>query len=385
MTEKRLHPFAALRVLRKTLVLYLVPLVNVLFERNWTALRAALRQDAVLFLLACGLSWVILHVSSWSLDDSTLCLHWKLLFRFDRAIRASSLAAVTIERPFYFRLAGASRVTLYPVGEPEQRTLTLCLNKADAQELADRLLPVRDPSLHKPAGGERAALGLLGANSLSTLALLYLAIRQTRQRPDSYALAFAQINFLAGLAARWLPAGAAWLLAFAGFLLGLSLIRSFVQTIHYEVWHTADQIGSRGGWLDRFECRVRTDQISFADVRISPAARLMKRRSLSRRGAVRRNCRYLFTVPATKPCSGSCFRSSGCRRTFWPAPNSEASSSLFRRASRLRSVPCSVSSPATPCPHSRSPCCSRRCFSGSCWRAASWATGARASGCGRAG
>ena len=26
MTEKRLHPFAALRVLRKTLVLYLVPL-----------------------------------------------------------------------------------------------------------------------------------------------------------------------------------------------------------------------------------------------------------------------------------------------------------------------------------------------------------------------
>ncbi len=277
MTEKRLHPFAALRVLRKTLVLYLVPLVNVLFERNWTALRAALRQDAVLFLLACGLSWVILHVSSWSLDDSTLCLHWKLLFRFDRAIRASSLAAVTIERPFYFRLAGASRVTLYPVGEPKQRTLTLCLNKADAQELADRLLPVRDPSLHKPAGGERAALGLLGANSLSTLALLYLAIRQTRQRPDSYALAFAQINFLAGLAARWLPAGAAWLLAFAGFLLGLSLIRSFVQTVHYEVWHTADQIGSRGGWLDRFECRVRTDQISFADVRISPAARLLRR------------------------------------------------------------------------------------------------------------
>ena len=32
MTEHRLHPFAALRVLRKTLVLYLVPLLRVLFE-----------------------------------------------------------------------------------------------------------------------------------------------------------------------------------------------------------------------------------------------------------------------------------------------------------------------------------------------------------------
>lgn len=39
MTEHRLHPFAALRVLRKTLVLYLVPLLRVLFERNWAALR----------------------------------------------------------------------------------------------------------------------------------------------------------------------------------------------------------------------------------------------------------------------------------------------------------------------------------------------------------
>ena len=52
---------------------------------------------------------------------------------------------------------------------------------------------------------------------------------------------------------------------------------SFAQTVHYTVWHTADQIGSRGGWLGHFECRVRTSEISFADVRISPAARLMKR------------------------------------------------------------------------------------------------------------
>ena len=278
MTEHRLHPFAALRVLRKTLVLYLVPLVNVLFERNWEALRAALRQDIVLFLLVCGVSWVILRASSWSLDENgTLCLHWKLLFRFDRTVRGASLAALTIERPFYFRLAGASRVTLYPMGEPKKRTLTLCLRRADAQHLADQLLPIEAPSLHRPKGGERAALGLLGANSLSTLALFLLAIRQTQQGPDRYELAFAQINFLAGLAARWLPTGAAWLLAFAGFLLGLSLIRSFVQTVHYEVWHTADQIGSSGGWLDRFEIRVKTAEISYADVRFSPFARLLRR------------------------------------------------------------------------------------------------------------
>lgn len=105
-----------------------------------------------------------------------------------------------------------------------------------------------------------------------------LAIRQTRQLPlDAETLAFAHLGHLAAFAARWLPAGAAWLLTLATALFGASLARSFAQAVHYEVWHTATQIGSRGGWIDRFECRVRSAQISYADVRVSPAARVLKR------------------------------------------------------------------------------------------------------------
>ena len=280
MNERRLHPFTVLRFLRKTLVVYLLPLVQVLFERNWTALHTALRQDALLFLLLCAVSWGILHVSSWSLDDTgAFHLHWRLGIRLDRALRGEMLAALTIDRPLLYRMAGASRLTLYPVGAAQKQTLSVCLPKADAEAVADQLMPLVKPALHRPAGGERAALGFLGANGLSTLALFVLAVRQTRDVPDWNPAVFAQIqvSFLARFAARWLPAGAAWLLAAAGFLLGASLMRSFAQTVHYTVWHTADQIGSRGGWLEHFECRVRTSEISFADVRISPAARLMKR------------------------------------------------------------------------------------------------------------
>ena len=43
--EKHFHPLAALHLLRKTLLVYLLPLVQVLFDRNWDALRAALRQE----------------------------------------------------------------------------------------------------------------------------------------------------------------------------------------------------------------------------------------------------------------------------------------------------------------------------------------------------
>ena len=47
--ERGFHPFAVLHMLRKTILLYLIPLVQVLFERNWEALWTALVQDAVLF------------------------------------------------------------------------------------------------------------------------------------------------------------------------------------------------------------------------------------------------------------------------------------------------------------------------------------------------
>ena len=35
MTERGFHPFAVLHFLRKTILLYLLPLLQVLFARNW--------------------------------------------------------------------------------------------------------------------------------------------------------------------------------------------------------------------------------------------------------------------------------------------------------------------------------------------------------------
>ena len=280
MTRQRhYHPLAALRFLRKAVVVCLLPLANALLEFSLNALLTALRQDAALLLFLCGASWVLLEASSWALDDAgVLRLRWAFAAKQERILRGEALAALTIERPLLFRLMGASRVVLYPVGQPAKRAVTLYLYKEDAQELADRLMPICDPVCHRPAGGERAAMVLLGANGLSTLALLYLAIRQSRPFPlTAEALALSRLNVLVRFAAHWLPAGAAWMLVLAGTLFGASLGRSFAQTIHYTVWHTADQLGSRGGWLSRFEFRVRSREVSYADVRFSPTARLMKR------------------------------------------------------------------------------------------------------------
>ena len=152
--EKHFHPLAALHLLRKTLLVYLLPLVQVLFARNWDALRAALRQDLVLLALISLVCWAVYYGGRWQVDaEGTVHVSWRLGVRLDRALRAEGLAALVLEQPLVYRLTGACRVVLYPVGQT--KTITLYLTRQQAETLADVLLPwdrllclTQDDTLH---------------------------------------------------------------------------------------------------------------------------------------------------------------------------------------------------------------------------------------------
>lgn len=208
--EKHFHPLAALHLLRKTLLVYLLPLVQVLFDRNWDALRAALRQELVLLFFISAVCWAVYYGGRWQVDaEGTVHVSWRLGVRLDRALRAEGLAALMLEQPLLYRLTGACRVVLYPVGQT--KTITLYLTRQQAEELADVLLPVTDPLWHAPKGGEKLAFTVLGANGLSTLILWWLAIHQTQSyAPDAQTAALAQLGQLAAFAAagcRWARRG----------------------------------------------------------------------------------------------------------------------------------------------------------------------------------
>ena len=64
MTERGFHPFAVLHFLRKTILLYLLPLLQVLFARNWAALRTALVQGAALLTVLAAVSAAVLHAGN---------------------------------------------------------------------------------------------------------------------------------------------------------------------------------------------------------------------------------------------------------------------------------------------------------------------------------
>ena len=199
--EKHFHPLAALHLLRKTLLVYLLPLVQVLFDRNWDALRAALRQELVLLVFISAVCWAVYYASRWQVDaEGTVHVSWRLGVRLDRALRTEGLAALVLEQPLLYRLTGACRVVLYPVGQT--KTITLYLTRQQAEELADVLLPVTDPLWHAPKGGEKLAFTVLGANGLSTLFLWWLAIHQTQSyAPDAQTAALALAAAGRGVAA----------------------------------------------------------------------------------------------------------------------------------------------------------------------------------------
>lgn len=278
----KLHHFHwsySLRFIRKTLVVCLLPLVQVAFRREWSALFTALWQDLALFCVIALASSSILLSSGWRLDETgALHLHWDLFIHVDRIVRGGELAAVRIERSLFHHLTGAAQLTLYPAKAAGRQSYTLCLPVHDAEWLADQLMPAARDEVYHPDGGERLVLALLSANSVTTLLLLMLALRQNASYsalPEQ--IAIAHLNQTAAWAARWLPAGLAWLFTFLGFLIGISLGRSLLHTLGYHVWRTGGILCGRSGVLHTFQYRVRVETICFADVRLSPSARLLHR------------------------------------------------------------------------------------------------------------
>ena len=99
MTEKRFHPFAVLHLLRKTILVYLLPLVQVLFRPQPGRPVGGAGAGCAAAALLSMVCWEVLRVSGWQMDaHGNLLVRWRLGIRLDRTLRADMLAALTIDR-----------------------------------------------------------------------------------------------------------------------------------------------------------------------------------------------------------------------------------------------------------------------------------------------
>ncbi|MCI2046902.1 MAG: hypothetical protein LKJ90_04220 [Faecalibacterium sp.] len=275
---RHFHPVYLFKFIQKYLVVYLLPLVRALFLWDWDALLVALRQGAFLLIVAAAFAALQWRASGWFLDaGNVLHLRQGFLLRRHLLIRGEELAALRTDRALYLRAVGAGKLTLYYARVHAPGTVTLYLTRRDCALLSDRLLPVSSAPFYRPLGAERLSLLILSMNAAATLLFLSAAVRQTRSIGTwAERVALAGLNHAAATAATWLPVGAAWLLTMVGFVLAISVTRSFFHTAHYNVYKSNQAVLARGGVLHISECRIRLASVSACDVRATPAARLLR-------------------------------------------------------------------------------------------------------------
>lgn len=216
-----------------------------------------------------------------------------------------------LEQPLLYRLTGACRVVLYPVGQT--KTITLYLTRQQAEELADVLLPVTDLLWHAPA---RRKAGLYGAGCQRPVYPDFMVAGHPPDpelRPGCPDRCPCAAGTAGGVCRPLAAAGTAWLLVLAGTLFCISLVRSALQAVHYTVWRTDTQLGSRGGLVRRYEMRLRLCQLNYADLRRSPPhGHCITARYLSRQGRAARSCPCSSGGRALRCCGSCCPRWRSC-------------------------------------------------------------------------
>ena len=277
---RRFHPLYAFRFFRYGLLACLVPLARAAAAFEFAAFFEALYQDAVLLVTFGVASAVLWGTTGFSVPSGTLCTRSGIFYKAHRIFRLEEVCALELQRPLHCRLFGASKMTLYLESTLSPRKLSFYLSKRDAAALAEQILPtVSDTAVYAPAGIERLNFMMLSANAVTSAIFFSMAMNRIDDffGQDWQALAAQNLSVLAGFFSHWLPAGLAGLFALAFFIAALTMLYSFVRTFGFTACRSRGVLISRGGLLTLTERRVRASAVTWCEVRVTPAARLLRR------------------------------------------------------------------------------------------------------------
>ena len=278
--RRRFHILYCLRLFRYALVLCLLPMLQALVAFDWPSFFTALGQDAAILLFFLVVSLVRWWATGFVLTQDSFEAQTGVLVQNRYAFTKNSVAVLEIVRPLHCRLMGASKVTLYFKNYAGPRHFQCYLTRRDAQALADLLMPVRqDHSIFSPAGYEKLSFVMLSANVLTTCAFAWVSFDRIQDvlGEGIRQLAMTQFEQIELLVERILPAGAA-ALATLFFLIGsLTFLHAFLYTAGFRVCRNGGVIICKGGLVTRIERRISLGCVSACDIRVTPAARLLRR------------------------------------------------------------------------------------------------------------
>lgn len=284
---KKFHVVYSLIVIRKMLIVCLVPLVHPLLALDLASLYAALLQELALVLTLVVISWTVWLCSGWQYGPQGLTLRTGILFQRVRTLTPAQIAVIELRRSIPMRLVGATHVTVYLAKGASLPKASFYLPKREASRLAEELMPAQAAtSFFRPTGAQRLSLVMLSANLMTTAALAWISLRQTDKTlgellpTDWQALnevTRQNLTVLERLVERFLPAGIAWLFTAVLVLSCLSLLLGLLRTAGFSVARHGGVILYSGGLLTLTQRRIRASAVTVCDVRTTLAARLLRR------------------------------------------------------------------------------------------------------------
>ena len=280
MKGRRFHIIFTLRYLRYGLLLCIVPVLRALLEFDLDSLWLALTQDAAILLTSAAVALVLWHATSFAWEAGAVHISQGVFLRRSETFSKGSIAALEIVRPLSCRIFGASQVTLYFRANAAPRRYSIYLRKKDAASVADALLPVcAENAVFEPTGFERLTFVMLSANILTSSLFALWGVRQMDELlgGDFGHRAVDTLREASLFAARFLPAGTAFLLTLGFAVTGFTFFYALVRTAGFQVCRNGGVIISRGGFLTQVERRILVSCVSACDTRVSLAARLLRR------------------------------------------------------------------------------------------------------------
>ncbi|MEG2021535.1 MAG: hypothetical protein RR978_03995 [Oscillospiraceae bacterium] len=276
----RFHWIFALKYIKYSLLLCVVPMIRAVINFDMESLFTALTQDAAILVFMAVIAVLLWFNAGYVKGEGNIDIYEGLFIKRKHSILLKSLAVVETVRPLSFRIFGASKVILYFKTNKIGKTTTLYLSKKDAEAFAHSAMPVKqDVSVFEPAGAERLAFVMLSANILTSSLFAIVTVNRLTDVLGKNAgnIAWERFSRLELWFEHFLPAGFAFATALLFLAFTFSVLYSIFRTAGFKVCRNGGVLISKGGLVTKIERRFWCAAITACDVRVTPAARLLRR------------------------------------------------------------------------------------------------------------
>lgn len=278
--ERHFHILQYQKYIKYALLLCVLPMIQALLRFDWESLLLAITQDLAI-LAACLIIILLSFIKGrYKYTQGLLTITKGFVLTKTLKIPLRDIAVVEIVRPLTFRMLFASKVTIYFSSKSTFRKISIIVGKKSAEEFCSTIMPVKsDVAVFEPSGADRLTFVMLSVNIVTSSIFGLMTAKNIADIMGRDVQEFALDSFTKFelLFEKVLPTSLAFFTAVLFLILAAALISSIIRTAFFKVCRNGGIMITKGGILSKFERRICCSEIIMCDVRITPAARLLKR------------------------------------------------------------------------------------------------------------